>query len=381
MNRLGWLRGLTAVVVAVGLVGCASMPPQRSIAMKPVQPGEGEMVDVNQVIILGDVSGSMNHTSKYPLEKAILETLVSAMPDGKYEAGINSFGGYADSRWLRNRTQAFDRAALTGQAQAFRYLGGATLLGQAMQGLEWDVVRRGGKTALIILSDGRSDSLPALQAAQNLLYLHQGELCIHTVQFGEHPKGGALLAALANSADCGSSYHARDLTTADGIAAFVRDVFFGPAPVKPKPEPVAEVKDSDGDGVPDDQDKCPNTPKGAKVDERGCWVLENVQFDFDKAVIKPQYQPIIDEAAEVLKKNPEVKVRVDGHTDSDGPEAYNQKLSERRATAVRQALIGKGIAAERITMKGFGESQPRVPNTTPENKYKNRRVELTPTAQ
>jgi OOP family OmpA-OmpF porin len=149
------------------------------------------------------------------------------------------------------------------------------------------------------------------------------------------------------------------------------------APVPPPPTPKGPV-DSDKDGVTDDRDKCPGTPEGARVDERGCWVVD-IQFDFDKSVVKPKYDPVLKQIADILKKHPEVKsVRVDGHTDSTGTEKYNQKLSERRAKAVKDHLIKKGgISASRLKSKGYGESQPIAPNTTKEGQAKNRRVELT----
>jgi outer membrane protein OmpA-like peptidoglycan-associated protein len=80
----------------------------------------------------------------------------------------------------------------------------------------------------------------------------------------------------------------------------------------------------------------------------------------------------------IAKANPDLRVRVDGHTDSRGSDAYNQSLSERRAAAVRQVFIDHGIDAGRLEARGFGESRPAAPNDTPENMRLNRRVEFTP---
>lgn len=155
----------------------------------------------------------------------------------------------------------------------------------------------------------------------------------------------------------------------------------------PKPEAKPEVKaappgvkDSDNDGIPDDKDKCPGTPAHAKVDERGCWVLEqDYLFDFNKFDIKKQYYPILDDIVKVMNENPTMKVQLEGHTDSVGSDAYNQKLSERRANAVKDYLVKKGkIKADRLTTKGFGEKKPIADNKTKEGRAKNRRVELTP---
>jgi OOP family OmpA-OmpF porin len=136
--------------------------------------------------------------------------------------------------------------------------------------------------------------------------------------------------------------------------------------------------DSDGDGVPDYLDQCPGTPKGAKVDSRGCWVLRNLHFDLDKSEIKPESYPVLDEAVKVLKENPGLRVEIEGHTDSQGSAAYNQGLSERRADAVMRYMTGKGIDSSRLSTKGFGLTRPVADNATAEGRALNRRVELTP---
>jgi outer membrane protein OmpA-like peptidoglycan-associated protein len=105
-------------------------------------------------------------------------------------------------------------------------------------------------------------------------------------------------------------------------------------------------------------------------------VLRGINFDFDKANIKPEAEPVLDAAVDVLKENPDVKVRVGGHTDSVGTDAYNQGLSERRAKSVRDYLVKHGIDASRLTAVGFGESQPVADNKTKDGRAQNRRVTL-----
>ena len=147
----------------------------------------------------------------------------------------------------------------------------------------------------------------------------------------------------------------------------------------PAPAPMA-IGDDDGDGVPNDRDDCPDTPKYAAVDERGCWALKSaVLFDFDKAVIKKEYYSLLDDTRKAFDNAPMMKVVVEGHADSTGPEKYNQNLSERRAKAIVKYLIDKvGIAADRLSAVGYGEMKPAYPNDTKENRSKNRRVEFTP---
>ncbi len=173
--------------------------------------------------------------------------------------------------------------------------------------------------------------------------------------------------------------------------------------------------DSDGDGVMDGLDKCPNTPPGRKVDANGCeidtdgdglvdgvdkcptvyaktadgcplqpapvpekLVLEGVNFDNDKATLRSDAQAILEQAAESLKKWGDVKVEVAGHTDSKASDDYNMKLSQSRAEAVREYLISKGVGADRLSAKGYGETAPVADNETEEGRAHNRRVELVP---
>jgi outer membrane protein OmpA-like peptidoglycan-associated protein len=110
-------------------------------------------------------------------------------------------------------------------------------------------------------------------------------------------------------------------------------------------------------------------------------ILRGVNFDYDKSNIKSEFVPILDEAAQTLKDNPEINVRIVGHTDSRGSDEYNQQLSERRAQAVKQYLVSEGIAASRLSTEGRGEQDPIAPNTedgkdNPEGRAMNRRAEL-----
>jgi OOP family OmpA-OmpF porin len=145
-------------------------------------------------------------------------------------------------------------------------------------------------------------------------------------------------------------------------------------------------KDSDGDGVPDCIDKCPDTPKGIKVDANGCppaaeqgiIVFRNILFDFDKSNVKPDSFAVLDEVVEYLATNKGVTMEIQGHTDNRGTDEYNMKLSYKRADSVRKYIVGKGIAPDRLKVSGFGFSKPVVPNDSDENRTRNRRVEFKP---
>ncbi len=136
--------------------------------------------------------------------------------------------------------------------------------------------------------------------------------------------------------------------------------------------------DSDMDGVPDYMDDCPDTPVGVAVNERGCPLTSAsvVYFDFDKWNIKPAYYRTLDDFAAYLKDNPGARAEIAGHTDSTGTESYNMGLSERRANAVKQYLLRKGVEDYRITTVGYGYSRPIASNETAAGRAQNRRAEL-----
>ncbi len=136
--------------------------------------------------------------------------------------------------------------------------------------------------------------------------------------------------------------------------------------------------DADGDGVLDEKDQCPNTPKGAKVNEVGCWVLEDIIFDFDKAKLKSEFYSQLDEIVYVLKQQPDLKVEIQGHTCNIGSDNYNMSLSERRAKAVVDYLVSKGIDRARLKSKGYGETKPLASNDTKEGRKLNRRAQIEP---
>lgn len=186
----------------------------------------------------------------------------------------------------------------------------------------------------------------------------------------------------------------KEVQTWDQAVSLSIGYAFGPksraaAPVAATPAPapapaVAADPDSDGDGVPDSRDRCANTPRNLAVDANGCPILEEAQrrqdllvnFDFDQSVVKPEFYDEIETFAEFMETYSNTTVVIEGHTDSDGTNEYNQGLSERRANAVRERLINEhDIPASRLTAVGFGEERPAVTNDSSANKARNRRIE------
>ena len=138
--------------------------------------------------------------------------------------------------------------------------------------------------------------------------------------------------------------------------------------------------DSDGDGVYDDADACPGTAKGVRVDYKGCEiiVLNGVNFETNKAVLTATAKQILNANLVKIKRNADrvKKVHVVGHTDSRGSAAHNQSLSERRAKAVADYLAANGVAAGKLMSMGKGEAMPVADNTTTDGRARNRRVEI-----
>jgi OOP family OmpA-OmpF porin len=137
--------------------------------------------------------------------------------------------------------------------------------------------------------------------------------------------------------------------------------------------------DSDDDGVFDSLDQCPGTPQGVSVDAKGCptTLTLHINFGHDSNKAGPEYDGEIAKAAQCINEYPGNVVFIYGHTDSDGAAAYNQKLSEQRAAAVKNRLVEKfDISADRMRTQGFGEDQPVADNKATEGKSLNRRVEV-----
>jgi len=157
-----------------------------------------------------------------------------------------------------------------------------------------------------------------------------------------------------------------------------------------EPAPAPEVcSDSDNDGVCDNVDKCPGTAANVTVDADGCPAVAevvrvelDVKFDFDKSKVKEESYGDIKNLADFMKQYPATSTTVEGHTDSVGTDAYNQKLSERRANAVREVLVNQyGVGGERVNAVGYGESKPVADNATEAGRAVNRRVEAEVEAQ
>jgi OOP family OmpA-OmpF porin len=340
---------LTAATLIAVLAGCATSANRGALQTQPAVPAATEMLTLNQLIVVADVTGSM-HGSKFRHERNLLDAFTGAMPDGSYEAGINSFSGVSAQDWVQCPLKPYSRPDFVACEQRIEFLGSLTPLNRAIYMVSPQMQGKGGNGALLVFSDGlvhnESEVLAACEAMQAA---HQGNLCIYTVQIGDSEHGRQVLEAMSASTDCGQSWSGESLNSAASIDQMVRTIFFGARPVAAVvPAPAAE--------------------------RREMVLLGDVLFDFDRDVLKPEGRVEVDKVIAILKEQPDRDIVIAGHTCDLGSDAYNMDLSQRRANTVRNYAVSQGIVAERVTTRAYGESTPAVPNTSEANRKLNRRI-------
>jgi len=380
----------TATLAGALLSGCATQSSNNFQAFQPEDLNalvkSGKLVQkTNSFLVVNDSSSSMSRTyvnsaeysgTKLDVEKNLLNKFNKTIPSIPLQSGLRSFGfgpclGWSATK-LNQAVQTYSQAGFDGAIASLQCSSGGTPLADALQASGTDLTSASGNIALIVLSDGVEESSPT-PTAEALKAQYGDKLCIYTVWVGkdEDVAGQPTLQSIADASGCGFSTTADAISSAKGMNDFVKNVFLKAG--TPKVSDCSTL-DDDKDGVSNCADKCPDTPKGAIVDKDGCWAFHGVLFDFDSDKVKSKYEPLIQNAVEVMKLNPGLTVEIQGHTDSYGTDAYNEKLSQRRANAVKNELIKLGVDGKRLTTAGFGESQPVDTNETDEGRAYNRRV-------
>ena len=323
--------------------------------------------------------------NKLAVEKVLLDRMNKTIPNISLTSGLRSFGFGSCLSWgythLNQAVQSYNSSSFDTAINSLNCASGGTPIGSALRALPNDLSSTSGNIALILFSDGHNYDMSPAPQINALKNQFGNKLCVYTVWVGNEKEraGQAILQHLSDISGCGFSTTASAISSSQGMADFVTKVFFthttppvaAPAPA---PAPIYIESDSDGDGVVDSQDKCPNTAQGAIVDKDGCWAFHGVLFDYDKATIRSGYEHVFDNAIKVLKLNPNLTVEIQGHTDSRGSDAYNQRLSEQRAASVKRYLVNQGINPARLVTRGFGEAVPVASNLTEEGRAHNRRV-------
>ncbi|NDY73920.1 cell envelope biogenesis protein OmpA [Desulfobacter hydrogenophilus] len=383
MNKKRLVQTLLTITAFLFLFGCAAKEPAGLPSFSAKQfDASMYQSKVNNFVIILDASSSMEDycmgNPKFMIGKAIAEHMNMTIPELGQTAGLRSFG-HAESI-SKNETELFygmeeyNSAALAEKLGEISKAGGYSPIGSAIAAMGTDLESLSGKTAVIIISDGLDMEADMAQAAA-VKEQYGDDICFYPIQVSNDEEGTAFLSEIAEIGGCAGLVNARELMSAEAMAAFVEKVFLENADA---PAPVPAPMDSDGDGVLDPDDQCPGTPAGAKVNAVGCWVLDNVLFDFDKAIVKPATFAQLDAVYEILEKNPAMSVELQGHTDNIGSKKYNMELSLRRANAVANYLVDKGIARNRLATTGFGFDKPVALNSTDFGRSLNRRVEIHP---
>jgi OOP family OmpA-OmpF porin len=350
------------------------------MASVPLVPQADERVSVDNLLVLVDASGSISRRTLFPQQKALVESFVGSLPDGDYRSGQIVFGGY--ERQVVS-VEPFDRERMSRGAAEAKFLDESTQLDRVLLEAREALAGRPGRTAVVIFSDGRPTApggwLPVpretLQAARTLAESRNGDVCYYAVQTSDDSEGASFLRRLTALTDCGGFRQAAELKDVASLHAFQRRILIGQGLPAVAAAGFA-VSDLDGDGVSDAKDMCPGTLAGAEVFSDGCWLPRPIYFGFDSAEIDDHFERDVALMAEILRRNPNAKLRIDGYTDSTGDEAYNQRLSQRRARAVQDVIMAGGVSEDRIAIRGFGESNPPYPNVNRENRAANRRIEL-----
>jgi OOP family OmpA-OmpF porin len=261
------LRLLFVVVLSGLLIGCATQKPQA--VFEPVDLSQnvagGNLVQkVDNFMVILDKSMSMldyhEDQCKFTYAKDIVSRMNQTIPDLKLTGALRDFslGGLSrDKTRMVYGLTSYSKAELEDALQKLKRAGGSSPLAAAMDAAGADFKSTEGDIALIIVSDGEDMAKAPIVAAENLKGQFGDRLCIHTVLVGDSRQGKKVMDGVAQAGQCGVSVNANDIASAEGMAGFVETVF-----MEKRIEKV--VVDSDGDGVPDDLDKCPNTPEGVK---------------------------------------------------------------------------------------------------------------------
>jgi OOP family OmpA-OmpF porin len=389
---------------------------------------------VDNFIILLDHSGSMflkqsgEAHVKAKQAKDILTAMNQRIPELGYMGVIRIFPPNITLIGPKKYDRTSFGKVIEDLPEKGKIFGNRTPLGRGLLDLR-NVINQmvPGKTAIIIFSDGEKNvDIDTLEATATMKAEYEN-IFFHSVSLANEKEPRQLLeqiSAVSNGISAEASVMSSDEVALD---RFVRDVFYtvkvsvdsdgdgviddkDQCPNTPRgvrvdalgcpldsdgdgvvdyldrcpgtPSAVAVDSsgcplDSDRDGVPDYLDKCPNTPKGATVNEVGCWALKaTMLFDTNSSYVKDEAYPFLDQVVTILRNNPEMKVEIQGHADSTGTAEYNLWLSQRRANRVMEYLVDKGINAERLVAKGYGSTQPVASNGTEQGRAQNRRVEL-----
>ncbi len=366
------------------LFGCAGQQVMQSAgpaAFKPVDLNpmvrSGQYTQkINNFEVILDASGTMKG-AEFDTASEVVRRMNLTIPDLKLKSGLRSFGfALGDQTYLLYGMADHDKAKFSAAMPAFAGQG-ASPLGDSIVAVGSDLKGTTGQCALIVVSDGiptiEPSALSGPKAAEVIKKQYGPRLCIYTVHVGNDAEGKEIMDRIAKAGECGFATRAGDIMSPEGMANFVQKVFLEKGAPPPSPPPPAPKPEPAPPPAPKPAPPAPPPPAPKVIDRLTLQVL----FDVDKSTITEAGQRELQKAVVFVKKYPGAKIEVDGHTDSTGTDAYNQKLSERRAAAVKDYLIKEaGVDSSKITAIGYGKTKPVADNKTAAGRAKNRRVEI-----
>ena len=319
-----------------------------------------EMVKkVDNLIVFMDQSGSMAQAKaaagNQKLDQAVdaVTRLDKATPELGYTSSVALFAPFKTVTNPMTHKAGSLGSAATGFTPPFNHM---TTMGDGLANIDPVVGKLSGKTALVLYTDGVSNTGSDPVAAAKSLYGKYGSnLCIHVVSYADTPEGQQTIDAIRALSGCTVAADGKSLASDAAMAKFAKDILYDevqPAPVAkpaPKPAPVMVAKEV---------------------------ITFNLLFGFDKSAITDEMVPVLEQAKMILEEDSAVDFAVAGHTDATGTEEYNQGLSERRAVSVKNWLVSNGVSAARLQTVGYGETRSKYDNGTKEGRKLNRRVEL-----
>lgn len=366
-----WLPMLLAVVLA----GCAGMKEaSQPLTFTPATFEAGKYLakaDNFQLVIDASMTMGADDQKNLMSAKNFTSAVNQSLPaDFTANMGLRSFG-HSDKQSskpteLLYGVEKYSRSGMQAGLDKLKYAGGTSPMGAAINAAGADFEKAGGSGTLVIVSDGTQNVMDDAIASIAALKAKMGDkLCVYTVWVGDDAVGQKYLDKVAAAGGCGAAYTGAALTDQKAMADFVDKVF-----LKLKPIPPAPVVAPTPPPPP-----APAPPPPAPMMKKEV-ITFNLLFDFDKSDIKDEFIPVLEQAKKILDEDPTATYIIAGHTDWTGTDAYNQKLSERRAASVKKWLVQHGIAADRMETIGYGESQPKYDNKTKEGRKLNRRVEI-----
>ena len=415
--KIKLLPAVSLMILLLLLAGCLQLPPRfipHHVNLEEEFQTGKYVPKIKNFFIILDASSSMSvsyagksggEDSKLTVAKDFINHMNNTMPAMDINGVLQTFGRGIEmpmqqTEIVYGRT-AYSRSGLEESLNSIDFLAeGNSPAGLAIRETGETIGSIEGANAVIFISDGEHLEGDPRAKVREMGARYGDWTCFYTVWIGNNPEGGLFMDKLAGEMDCGFSISVDKIASDEDMVDFVKQVFLttdvdsdrdgvpdslDKCPGTPVGVEVDESgcpriaqTDSDSDGVFDSVDECMGTPIGAIVDDRGCWVVKGVQFDYKKWNVNPQFNSNLDNIENILKNNPGLNIRIEGHTDDVGSAKYNIDLSGKRAKAIKDYLVVKGIEPSRITTKGLGYSQPIADNDTPKGRALNRRAEIIP---